>query len=79
LRGHVEGPLAAVTGERLRIAQLVFGHDALGHAGLLLGVRTEDVLGVVIGLLGVGAEQAEGKQAREQAEELHRGDSIRNT
>ena len=72
----VEGPLASVAREGLRISQLVFGDDTLGHAGLLLGVRAKDVLGVVVGLLGFSSEKAEGQQAGQDAEQLHRGAPI---
>jgi hypothetical protein len=43
-----------------------------------MGIRTEDVLRVIVGLLGFGAEQVEGQQAGEQAEQLHGGGTIRN-
>jgi hypothetical protein len=42
-------------------------------AGFFLRVRAEDILGVVVDLLGFGGQQAEGQQAREDTEELHGG------
>ena len=70
----VEGPLASVAGEGLGVGHLVLRDDALRHAFLFLRVWAKDILGVVVDFLGgFGAEQADGQQAGEEAEELHRG------
>ena len=75
---NVKGPLASVTRESLGVGEIVVRHHTLWHAGLLLRVWAEDVLGVVVGLLGFGCQQADGKQAGEEAEELHGGVPIRS-
>jgi hypothetical protein len=64
LLGNVERLLASVAGESLRVGQLVFGDLALGHAALFLGVRAEDVLGVIVRLLGVGAKASHAHQGK---------------